>query len=266
MSRTREEFIFNINIPRNQLDDFDLNDVSEEEVTAPLGSIANDALNLHLQLKSNSHYHFRRLYADRSNNQCFFVCIVQAMREKLLVTTQDIKDLKNSCLQNLDQNLDQRFPHIDISLREEITRTLNPDSSLPTDHTTIQYICELLDLNLIALRSHTILEEDSRIEVQSPEYEQEREIERTFELSFQLYSSLKLFRKTVLLYHKTYLDRNTNSQEGHYELLALVNLENRTIRATFDFPDPDVHILSLLRDLSQNHAIVFHESRITSSY
>jgi hypothetical protein len=232
-------------------------DVKENESYGFLGEKAHAHLMKYIRSDKRK-YCFARVYADGSSGQCFYIAILQALQEKLDVTLEEVQTFKQECYQNIREQIVIEDPLV----LEEVKQALDPSQNNRVDSSVIMFISEVLDVNIIAIRSNKIypylsllselqqmVEEEDSLESERPR----RPSRPTrFEIAQQAYSRVRLFRPTILLYHRTYLDLSTKTQNGHFELLGLFDKEDCSMEeAMFQYQhehpqDQHVDVLSLV--------------------
>jgi hypothetical protein len=79
------------------IDDFDLCDVTQNESYGFFGEKAHDHM---MGCSDQQKFCFVRLYADVSW-QCFYIAILQALREKLDVTLEKVRIFKQECYRKI---------------------------------------------------------------------------------------------------------------------------------------------------------------------
>ena len=231
--------------------DYNLKDVSESELTGFLGNRADTELHKVLQINSKER-RFKRVYADGTQKQCFYISVLQAVNERFQVSSEEIHNLKTLAVQKIDELL----PDFPAEMKEETRKNLDPSESVPVDASGIFLVSEALAVNVIVLQSLTIFPSVNLLsDDQSNEEKEKKEIQ--FQLALHAYGRVDLARPTIFLYHRMYMDRTHNDQSGHYELLALTSLNDNSIQFNFKNLDSKDQILRFLTKFqsSQQHII-----------
>jgi hypothetical protein len=211
-------------------------DISADEKYAAMGIRTRMYLLKYFLTSKENHadYEFLRMYADGSNGQCFYHCMIQAAKKVLSSSLEEVYQLKAICSQEINSLLADVIPEIVQSAVD----VLNPDLTHYTNHGAMLAVSNYLDMNIVIQESKTVVLEGAR-----------REFSSSISFPFPFLKD----RKTVFLHHRSSIVGNADlEQGGHYELIGILSYETGEILLSLESANPYLSI-GQLYDYSREH-------------